>query len=69
MPIIQISIAQGRTSQQLRTLMGEVHDAAVRALDAPPASVRVLVTEVPPTQWLSGGTTLFERAAEDTGRA
>lgn len=63
MPLVQISIAEGRTPEQLRTLMAEVHDAVVHAIDAPPASVRVLVTEIPSELWLSGGTTLAERAA------
>lgn len=67
MPLIQISIAQGRSPEQLRALMAQVHEAAVRAIDAPPASVRVLVTEIPPSLWLSGGVTLAEKAAAPTG--
>ncbi|SDR97695.1 tautomerase family protein [Agrococcus carbonis] len=63
MPLVQISIAEGRSQDDLRSLMGEVHEAVVRAIGAPEASVRVLVTEVPPTQWLSGGQTLAEKAA------
>lgn len=62
MPLVQISIAEGRSPDQLRALMGEVHDAVVRAIDAAPGSVRVLVTEVPSALWLSGGTTLAEKA-------
>jgi 4-oxalocrotonate tautomerase len=63
MPLVQISIVEGRTPQQLRTLLAEVHEAVVRSIDAAPSSVRVLITEVPPTLWLSGGTTLSEKAA------
>lgn len=63
MPLVQISIAEGRSPEQLRSLMAEVHDAIVRAVDAPPASVRVLVNEVPGNHWLSGGATLAEKAA------
>jgi 4-oxalocrotonate tautomerase len=63
MPLVQISIAEGRTPEQLRTLMAEVHEAVVRAIDAAPSSVRVLVTEVPPTLWLSGGATLAEKTS------
>ena len=62
MPIVQISVAKGRSPEQLRALLGEVHDAVVRSLDAPPQSVRVLVTEVPTELWLSGGQTLAEKA-------
>jgi 4-oxalocrotonate tautomerase len=66
MPLVQISIAEGRSPEQLRSLMAEVHDAIVRAVDAPPASVRVLVNEVPGSLWQSGGTTLAEKAASET---
>lgn len=64
MPLVQISIAEGRSPEQLRSLMGEVHEAIVRAIDAPPASIRVLVNEVPGELWLSGGATLAEKAAK-----
>ncbi|WEO75973.1 4-oxalocrotonate tautomerase family protein [Cryobacterium sp. SO2] len=59
MPIIDISLAEGRTDEQLRDLMQRVHNA-VEEWGAPASSIRVLVREVPPTQWLSGGTTLAE---------
>lgn len=64
MPIIDVSIAAGRTPEQLRSLMSELHNAAVKALDAPPASVRVLLREVELDHWLSGGETLAEKAAQ-----
>ncbi|MDT0183968.1 tautomerase family protein [Microbacterium sp. ARD31] len=63
MPLVQISIAEGRSDAEIRSLMAEVHEAVVRAIDAPPASVRVLINQVPTTQWLSGGETLAEKAA------
>lgn len=62
MPIVNINVARGRTPEQLRTLMTEVHDAVERALDAPSASIRVLVNEVEPGLWLSGTQTLAEKA-------
>lgn len=66
MPFVQISVAAGRTEEQLQGLMSEVHEAVVRSLSAPPQSVRVLVTEVPPEHWLSGGITLAEKAARQS---
>ncbi|MGY4857263.1 tautomerase family protein [Cryobacterium sp. AP23] len=59
MPIIDITLAEGRTEEQLRDLMRRVHDA-VEEWGAPAPSIRVLVREVPPTLWLSGGATLAE---------
>lgn len=60
MPIIDISVAQGRTDEQLRDLMQRVHDA-VEEWGAPADSIRVLIREVPPALWLSGGVTLAEK--------
>jgi 4-oxalocrotonate tautomerase len=62
MPLIEISVAEGRTDEALRDLMGRVH-SAVEEWGAPGQSIRVLVREVPKTLWLSGGVTLAEKAA------
>lgn len=67
MPLVQITVAAGRTEEQLRALLSEVHDAVVHSLSAPPQSVRVLVTELPPEHWSSGGVTLAEKAAQQPG--
>ncbi|MEU3980612.1 tautomerase family protein [Streptomyces sp. NPDC026672] len=61
MPIVNISVAQGRTPEQLRHCLTAVHEAVCASLGVPAASVRVLLTEVPPALWSSGGTTLEER--------
>jgi 4-oxalocrotonate tautomerase len=62
MPLVEISIAEGRTEEQLRDLMGRVHDT-IEEWGAPGQSIRVLVREVPKARWLSGGVTLAEKAA------
>jgi 4-oxalocrotonate tautomerase len=62
MPFVEISVAEGRTEEQLRDLMGRVHDA-VEEWGAPGQSIRVLVREIPQALWLSGGVTLAEKAA------
>jgi 4-oxalocrotonate tautomerase len=63
MPFVEITVASGRTPEQLRAVLREVHDAVHRALDAPEPSIRVVLREVPPEHWSSGGETLAERAA------
>ncbi len=49
MPLTEVTLAEGRTLAQIRALIHELHEAAVRAIDAAPASVRVIVREVPTT--------------------
>jgi len=61
MPIVRISVAAGRDRAQLRECMRAVHDAVRDSLGAPDASIRVLVTEVDPELWSSGGKPLSER--------
>lgn len=62
MPIIEISLAEGRSPEQLRELLASVHHGAQTALDAPPESIRVILREVNPEHWLSGTQTLAEKA-------
>ena len=61
MPIIHIEIARGRTAEQLRELMANVHRAATDSLQVPESSVRILVHEVEPALWFSGGRSLADR--------
>ncbi|MBL8930865.1 MAG: tautomerase family protein [Kineosporiaceae bacterium] len=67
MPLVEVTLATGRTPEQLRALMREVHEAVVRSVGAPDANVRVVVREVPPTHWSAGGVTLAERRAAEEG--
>jgi Uncharacterized protein, 4-oxalocrotonate tautomerase homolog len=68
MPFIDVTIAEGRTPEQLRALVHELHEAAVRAVAAPPESVRVVLREVPLTHWAAGDVTIAERrAAAESG--
>jgi 4-oxalocrotonate tautomerase len=61
MPIIDVTLTQGRTPEQLRTLISTLTDAAVEAVGAPQESVRVLLREVPPTHFAAGDITIAER--------
>lgn len=63
MPLIEVTLAEGRTPEQIRTLLGEVHSAVERSLEVPAPSIRVIIREVPPEHWLSGGLTLAEKTA------
>lgn len=63
MPQIDITISAGRTPEQLRSMMHEVHGAVVRTAAARPEHVRVVVHEVPRTHWATGDVTLAEMDA------
>ncbi|OCX91315.1 MAG: 2-hydroxymuconate tautomerase [Pseudomonas sp. CO183] len=55
MPIAQIHILEGRNDEQKETLIREVSEAISRSLDAPLASVRVIITEMPKAHFGIGG--------------
>jgi 4-oxalocrotonate tautomerase len=55
MPLVQISIMEGRKPEQIETMIHEVTEAITKSLNAPTESVRVLVTEMPKTHWGIGG--------------
>jgi 4-oxalocrotonate tautomerase len=61
MPIIHIEIARGRSAQELGSLAGSVSRAAADALAVPEAGIRILVAEVDPTLWYSGGQSLADK--------
>ncbi|MFG2861210.1 tautomerase family protein [Streptomyces sioyaensis] len=64
MPLIEISLAESREPERVRSLMSEVHRAVRAALDVPGERIRVIVREVPKTHWTAGDVTLQEREAE-----
>jgi len=65
MPFIDVTIAQGRTPEQIRALIHELTVATHRAVDAPIQNIRVVVREVPETHWAAGDVTIAERHAAD----
>lgn len=68
MPLVEVTLVEGRTPEQLRGLLHEVHAAVVRAVGAPDESVRVVIREVPATHWSAGDVTIAERRAGGSGR-
>ena len=63
MPFAQIFMIEGRSEEQKRAVIEKVTQALVEALDAPQQSVRVMINEVPKTNWGIGGV-----SAKDLGR-
>ncbi|AUW58733.1 4-oxalocrotonate tautomerase [Sphingobium sp. SCG-1] len=64
MPIITVNLLTGRDASKKKALIRELADAAVRALDVPIASVRVILNEVPPEQWGIGNETKADQVAK-----
>ncbi len=63
MPLVEITLAEGRTPEQLRSLLSAVTAAVSESVAAPVESIRVVLREVPPTHWAAGDVTLAERRA------
>ncbi len=69
MPLVEVTLVQGREPEQLRALIHALHEAVVSSIAADPASVRIVLREVPPTHWAAGDQTITERRATTPGRA
>jgi 4-oxalocrotonate tautomerase len=67
MPQIDVTISAGRTPEQIRAMIHEVHEAVVRTVDARSEHVRVVVREVPRAHWATGDVTLTEMDAAREG--
>jgi 4-oxalocrotonate tautomerase len=60
MPLIEVTIAEGRSSEQIRAMIHEVHAAVLRTVDTRPEHIRVIVREVPHSHWATGDVTIAE---------
>jgi 4-oxalocrotonate tautomerase len=60
-PLVEVTLVEGRTPQQIRALISGLTAAVVDGVDAPEESVRVVVREVPATHWAAGDVTIAER--------
>lgn len=67
MPLIEVTLVEGRSPQQLRSLMSSLTHATATAVDAPVESIRVVLREIPATHWSAGDVTIAERRAASTG--
>jgi 4-oxalocrotonate tautomerase family enzyme len=63
MPIVQISVVKGRDRASISRCVQEVARTVSETLDAPLASVRVMVTEIEPEFFAVGATLKSESAA------
>ncbi|HEU4976306.1 MAG TPA: 2-hydroxymuconate tautomerase [Baekduia sp.] len=64
MPLIQVTLVEGRSAEAKRALMEQLTDATVRTIGAPRDAVRVILAEVPPEHWAVGGRPKSDRASD-----
>lgn len=55
MPLIQVTLIEGRSHSMKAALISGLTDAAVQATGAPRESIRVILQEVPAAHWGVGG--------------
>ncbi|WP_295700111.1 tautomerase family protein [Lapillicoccus sp.] len=63
MPIVDITLTEGRAPESLRAMISAVTAAVSETLATPVTSIRVIVREVPSTHFAAGDVTIAERAA------
>jgi 4-oxalocrotonate tautomerase len=70
MPLIQISLVQGRDAEVVKRFVKDIARTAHESLGAPMETIRVIVNEVPPTHWGVGDQTRddIDAAKRDAAR-
>lgn len=63
MPLVEVTLTEGRTAEQIRAMIREITGAVERAVAAPKDSIRVVVREIPTTHFAAGDVTIAERRA------
>jgi 4-oxalocrotonate tautomerase len=66
-PLVEVTMVEGRSPEQLRTLISKLTDAVETSVQAPRASIRVVLREVPATHWAAGDVTIAEKKAAADG--
>lgn len=61
MPLIEVSIAKGRSADQLRDLITELHRAAENTVGALPENTTIIIREIEHEHWSRGNQTIAER--------
>lgn len=66
MPIVQIALIEGRSDEQKETLIKEVTDACVTALDCKPETVRILLSDVATQDFGVAGVSVKKKRAQSS---
>lgn len=60
MPLVQITLVEGRSEERVKECIKEVARTVQRTLGAPLSTIRVFVQQVPPNHWAVGDQTRDE---------
>jgi 4-oxalocrotonate tautomerase len=63
MPLIQVTLARGRSPEQLAELGKALTQAVQESIGAKPESIRVVLRECEPEHWFVGGESIAELRA------
>ena len=55
MPLVEVTMIEGRSKEKKVALMKAVTDAVETSIGAPRESIRVVIREVPAEHWAVGG--------------
>jgi 4-oxalocrotonate tautomerase len=66
-PLVEVTLVEGRSAEQLRSLITKLTDAVEAAVAAPRANIRVVLREVPATHWAAGDVNVAERRSGHSG--
>ena len=66
MPIVEITLIEGRTAEAKRRLIAKVTDAIEESIAAPRDSIRIILREIPALHFGAGGKTK-EKAEPQAG--
>ena len=61
MPIIHVNMVEGKTLEQKRKLATNMTEAVVRSLDVPPDHVRIVIHELPKTNFATAGVLISDK--------
>jgi 4-oxalocrotonate tautomerase len=61
MPLVEITLIEGRSPEMLRALIRAITSAVQESLRVPRETIRVIIREVPATHWAIGGETMEDR--------
>lgn len=63
MPLINVTMAKGRSPEEKKALLLALSNAAVESIGAPRSSIRIWINEVDPSEFLAGDELLIDKQA------
>lgn len=61
MPLVDVTMVEGRKPEQIRRLITALTDAVESTVGAQRDTIRVLIRELPATHWAAGDVTIAEK--------